>query len=397
MLAANHCQINTTTFLASGTNHVRAEARTRHHTGNADLSEIRLGYAGFYLTNGSGIEANVPNSVSLQVALEWEGIGTVQFTFNGLLIGTISSALWVYTDPIRPSQFGLSKFPKNTQFWVRRLSEVTQTQRYGRHESSSAGVGERTVFSDGLSASQLLGTGTISVPAGGADASAILGPNLILGRPVGAADIAVAFIGDSIMTGSNDSGVGGDGEIGGGWGARGLWSVNSRKVPWVKLSVGGATAQNLLAGTKWVEALRFCTHAVVEPCTNDMAVASRSAAQADADNKGIQTLCKAAGIRWVDQVLCMPRVATTDSGATVVNQTPVTGFETGGARRDAYNTLAATLGAHQDGVFDLNPTVADVTDLDRWKAGYSNDGVHLTSTGHIAAGTAFATRAASYV
>jgi hypothetical protein len=396
VLAANHCQFYTTTFQATGANHVRAETRTRHKTGNADLTQLRLVYAGFYLANGTGIETNVGNAVSIEAAIEWPGATpvTARVTFNGSSVGSIVDGATAYmSDPIYPSAFGLSVFPKNTTFYVRRLSAVAQTLRYGRHEASSA-TGERTAFSDGLSASQLLGSGAMAVPSGGADSSATQGPTAILGVPSGTPDIAVALIGDSITNGSNDNNMGGDGEAGSGWMPRGLWSVGSRSIPWIKMAVGGAEARYHASNVKWKEYLQYVTHGIVAAGTNDMRVSSRTAAQTWADLQTLYTACKTGGLRRVEAALIIPRV--TGTYATTGGQTPVTGFETGGNRRDALNTLIVAGTSGLDNYINVNLDAADGTALDRFIANGTNDGTHPVATLHASMGSRLATRAATW-
>ncbi|WP_334358445.1 MULTISPECIES: SGNH/GDSL hydrolase family protein [unclassified Bradyrhizobium] len=350
---------------------------------------MRFVYAGFYILNNSGVETNPGNDQPIEIAVEWPGVGTVQVTFGGQNVGNITNGLAeLVSDPIYPSAFGLPSFPANTQFWLRRRSTLLLNERNTKH-GGAGGSGESTFYSDpaGGYASQLLGTGAMVQRAGGATASAELGPAAIIGRAVGSPDIAVGVIGDSLADGNNDTNIAGDGSAGGGWIARGLWNVNGRPVPWQKQTCGGSTVRNLVLGyAKRAVYWKYWTHCFLAYGTNDMAVAGRSGAEALADLMTATAALKAAGLRRVEIPLIPPRVTSTDSYATTANQTPVTNYQTGGTRRDALNDgIIASVGTGGlDDYFNPNPVFADSVALDRWAVNgsanyWTNDGVHLTA------------------
>lgn len=392
LAVANRGKVPNTVRTASAGNLLCAETRFGVIIGNADLSEIRVVYCGYYILTGSGTETNPGNDASLEVALEISGT-TVQFRFGGQLVGTLSNGLAeLVSDPIYPSAFGLTKFPKGASYWLRSRQVVTSGQNHVRTSGGSSATGEGTRYSDGLSASQLLGTGSLSTPTGGTAAAAEIMPAAIIGRAIGVPDIAALIVGDSIAEGTSETVNAGSGVNDSGLFSRGLYSVKSRTVPISKMTCGGTTAQHFAAGySKRAVLFKYFTHAICNYGTNDNISYSRTAAQVLADLKTIWTALKAGGIRRVEQVGIIPRTTSTDSWATVVNQTPRTGFETGGNFRDALNTsLAANVGSDGlDAYRNVSSYFADGTSLDKWAVpGKTTDGVHPTTAAHTSAAAA---------
>jgi hypothetical protein len=392
----------------SAANLVRQETRFSITIGNADLSELRFVFAGFYLAASNGGETNGGNDVPIQIAVEWPGKTTTQVTFDGgNLQGNIVNGVDQYiSDPFYPSQLGLTKFDKGTTFFLRRLSQVPSTGLFVPRHNSSSSSGEVTQYSDGLSASQLLGTGVMTTPTGGVQTKAVYGPAAVIGRPIGTPDIAVLGIGDSIMGAQGEAAndLEDNGSPGGGFFFRGLLSVNSRVVPSGRIAVGGWTANNFVTATKSATYFKYYTHALCEFGRNDMvSPVSRTAAQTFADLKTIWAALKAGGIRHVEQSLIIPSTTSTDSWATTANQTPITNFQTGGTLRDALNTsITGSVGANSlDAILDFGTSVSDTVALDKWAvtgaANYATaDGTHPTAAIHAAMGTVLNTRAATW-
>jgi len=403
-----------TTLTVAGANSLRAETRKLVKFGNADLQYIQLGYAGFY--SASGLEVNAGNDQSVQAAIE--GIsggspGVVRVTFGGQSTGTIVNGVALYlSDPIYPSQFGLSKFPKNTSFYVREQRDVTLGQNHTRGASIASMTGERTYLSDGQSASQLMATGVMSQPTGGSGPARMMGPTVILGKSIGAPDVACIGIGDSIMAGSNDTSApnGNDGSAGGGFVQRGLNSVNGRAVPFLQMGVSGTKAVDFVSSmTKRAAYFAYATNLLENFGTNDFENSARTAAQVYADRQTIWAAFKAAaqGSKRVDALPIIPRTNSTDSWATLANQTPRTGYAaTSGAFRDPMNANLATAlsGGLVDGIIDLNAVIADAGSPDKWiVTGAANfatsDGTHpspaTSATPYLA--DAIAARAATWV
>lgn len=412
-IATNRGEIPTTVTLA-GANSLRAETRKFVKFGNADLEYIQLGYAGFY--SASGLEVNAGNDQSIQAAIE--GIsggspGVVRVTFDGgNSVGTIVDGVALYlSDRLYASAFGLTKFPKNTTFFVREQRDVALGKNHTRCSSIASMTGERTYLSDGQSASQLMSTGAMSQPTGGSGPARMMGPTVIIGKSVGATEVAVIGIGDSIMAGSNDTSApnGNDGSAGGGFVQRGLYSVNGRTIPFLQMGVSGTKAMDFVTSyAKRAAYFRYATHLLENFGTNDFVDSARTAAQVYADRQTIWAAFKAAaqGAKRVEAFPILPRTNSTDSWATLANQTPRTGYAaSSGTFRDPMNANLATAlsGGLIDGIIDLNAAIADVGSPDKWiVTGAANfatsDGTHpspaTSASPYLAA--AVATRAATW-
>jgi lysophospholipase L1-like esterase len=403
LAAANHGEVPNSRRTSANGNQVCLESRGKYKIGSKDLSAIKLVFGGYYTPN-TNIETDIGNDQTIELAIEITGAPTVtvRLQFSGQDVGNLVSGVEEYiTDPVYPGQFGLSKFAANTVFWIRqRRTHASVGNRFSGCVGSAVS-GEIAYFSDGLSTNQVPLTGALTLPSGGASISDIQQPMAVLGL-ARRHDIAVFGIGDSIMVGNNDST--GDGSAGGGWFARGLFNVNSRTIPWGRMGIASSTVNGLVSNfTKRKALLKYYTHAIVHYGTNDMASGSRTAAQTLGDLQTLATALKSfsgSKIRHIALSLVIPRTTSTDSFATVVNQTPVSDFETGGTERDALNTsIIAAVGASGiDAYLDLNTAFADGTALDKWGApSFTTDGVHPQPTPHASAGVLLAARAAGWI
>lgn len=400
-VVANRGEVPQATIQASTSGRVCFEGRLKCTLGGQAATELRVVFGGYY-TPSTNIETNIGNDQSIEAAIEISGV-TKRLTFGSANVGTVQDGVVEYiSDPLLPSAFGLTTFAANTVFWLRQRRTVSLNQFFSSTLTTGLS-GEIGWLSDGTSANQVMGTGNLIAPTGGVSTSPLM-PLAIIGRTV-APEIAVLGLGDSIMADNNDTG--GDGSAGGGWFARGLFSVNGRTVPWGRVSRASSAVQGYIANQSKRSALyKYFTHAVVLYGTNDMAGAGRTAAQVLADLQTLWGQVRGAGssIRHLETVLIFPRcTATTDSWATTAGQTVVTGFETGGAKRDPVNAgLISGVGSNGlDNYIDLNGAAADTVALDRWAvngtANYgTSDGVHPSPAISVLAGALFNPRAATW-
>lgn len=407
-IAANRGELPSLTATADP-NSVRIESRKFYLLGRTDYAELRLSYVGSYVST-LNVETPCGNDQNVKVALEISGAPTpvVQLTFGGNLQGVIPNGSWDYqTDPIYPAQFGLAKFPSNMNFWVREERSVANGAFYTREIAplvSNLVAGESTRRSDGLSAAQLLSSGALVTPAGGSLISRVYGPACILGRALDVNELALIGVGDSILSGKEDTAFpqGAYGIGGGGFLQRGLVSVNGGAIPLLQMAYFGTWAQQFAANMAG-RRIYFKYGNILIGNYGTNAAATRTAAQEYADNQTIWSAARVEGIKRVEVLPITPKAASTDSWATVGNQTPVTGFATGGAYRDAFNTLltGARNAGLVEGVIDINQDVADVAQPDRWKAtgsafGYATDSTHLSVLASTAAGARVQAKAATW-
>lgn len=389
-VVANRGEFYTTTTTAAA-NSLRAENRKFFTLGGKPVRAVRVVYAGFYITT-LNVETNAGNSQVVESGFELVGAPNVTklFTFDGGAgTGTIADGAARYiSDWLYASQFGLSAFPANSTFFIRDRRQVTLGQIFPRDPSVANMTGEGTFLSDGASSSQVNAIGVMTTQTGGSTLNRDFGPVCIEGLAA-SHDIAVLADGDSLLAGVNDTNQpnGNDGTTNGGFVQRGLKSVNGRSVPILSMAYAGTQAQQFVGSmTKRAQYFPFCTHMIENFGTNDFAAGARTAAQIYADRQTIWTAARAAGVRWIEALPIFPRATSTDSWATLVNQTPSTGYATtSGVFRDPMNALLATALSQGliNGIININTVAADAVSLDKWvvtgAANYATaDGTHPT-------------------
>lgn len=322
--------------------------RTNHYFG-CDASDVRIAFAGW-----KGQDGNVGNDQTVECGIEISGV-TKMFTFAGAATGTIVNGIPIYiTDPIFPSDFSLTKFSSQTQFWLRHGYEVaSSSQVIPTYYVANAGafpVGESAVSMATGVASLVSSTGAL--PGTGGAYTALFDwrlPLAILGTPL-TSTIAYLGLGDSIMDSVSDAQ--GDPSVDkNGWFGRALMALPSFP-PFVRIAVTGTTAGGM--GTTVAQVLAK-PRAVLWPYApggtlvceyggNDIS-SGASAASAYNSLKTIFSAARQAGMTRIMQTTIPPRSHSTDSFVTPIaaapatnNQTPTTNYQAGSIR-DSLNTL----------------------------------------------------------
>ena len=134
--------------------------------------------------------------------------------------------------------------------------------------------------------------------------------------------------------------------------------------------------------------------------TNDAVTASRTAAQVLADLRVLWGVVQGgdSNIRYMGQIGVIPRTTSTDSFATVANQTPRAGFENGGAFRTALNdAIKGYVGSEINEYIDISPVFADPVLADRWAVGATTDGTHYQPAYAALAGSVLAAVVATWI
>lgn len=189
--------------------------------------------------------------------------------------------------------------------------------------------------------------------------------------------IAIAGWGDSLMEGVGDATDNANGAAG--WFEHACLDLygTGQHVPFVNLSKSASTAVSLDGDKSPIRfaALDYVTHVIFGLGNNDIA-AGRTLEQIKASHTEAWTHAKLYGCR-VGAVTLTPRTTSTDSWATVANQTPVSGYTTAGIRGqfNAWLVQQKALG-NLDFIVDVNSVAADTTNPDVFKAGFSYDGTH---------------------
>ena len=407
LCCANRGRIPINLGAAATANNVCAETRRRYYSGGAPLSEMRLVFANFYIdqlaaATPTGQELSPGNSYAIEAAIEIPGAPNVvvRATFGGANSGTVADgAAEFLSDPLYPSQFGLTEFAPGTLFWVRERRLIAIGEKFTRYGSlANAITGEVTKMSNGAAASQVMGTGELVTPSGGSSLHCCFAPALIVGRAVDLPDIAILGIGDSIVNGSNDPifGGAGDGSDGhGGWFTAGLWNVENRAVPHCLMAGNGTTVVAAIEAPSFAVAfakrrtyLKYFTHAVDNYGTNDYGKSPPETAANTLQRRRKLWAALRGGdsrIRHVTAVPILPRCNSTDSFATLANQTARSGYGTSGEFRPAINAalLSALVDGEIDAIFDINLIIADNEAPEKWRVDgtanrYTDDGTHPT-------------------
>ena len=219
-------------------------------------------------------------------------------------------------------------------------------------------------------------------------------PLIFLGRFIGPGHLAVIGIGDSILDGTGDQANPAPVISGYGFFNRAALDSNgANAIAMFNLTRHGQAAANFVNPNRQKRQSQFLPFAnvvVEEYGTNDLA----SAGSGDPVTilgrlDTIWSMARAAGVQKIIRTKLMPRTKSTDSWATLANQTPNSGWEAGG-KRDTINAgFQTALGNGKiDVLLDTLAVLADPTDHSRWRtngtAKYVNtDEAHVSAAGNI--------------
>jgi lysophospholipase L1-like esterase len=379
----------------------RYESRVRVKSPPVAVSDLQLLYPAYYLpSSGGGVETPLANNLTIGAAIELDTPAKhVTAYFQGKLQGTLEAGAGLITS----DQIGIDLEP-STAFWVR--SDFPGAAGLQVPTGRNAAINGESFVKSTEATTQIFGTGLLAARATGTIGSnGIPGPIAIIGRaerPVP----AIAILNDSIAFGSGDASNAGI-VAGGNYGfvPRGLQDVDGvgGMWPWIMIGRSSGNLSNFLTpdAPRRMALLHYCSHAIVQAGTNDLASQSLAAAQNSALK--VWAACRRRGLE-VYQVLIFPRIAsTTDSYASAAGQVPAAGFETGGGKRDPFNAWvrACVADGTIDGLIDPNPFVEDSVNPGKWitngSANYpTSDGVHPSTALHVLAAKAVAAVARTF-
>lgn len=202
----------------------------------------------------------------------------------------------------------------------------------------------------------------------------------------------LALLGDSVMTGqASTSPLGGFAE-------RTMFGA----CPYIQMAASAGRATQISTNTVQIDALLpYCTHAICEYPVNDVGSGGTiTLAQIKAALIVVWESCADAGVLCF-QTTTTPQTTSTDSWATLVNQT-VTAYES--SHRTALNDwiragapmsagvavaigtpgalVAGDEGHPLAGYFEIADTVESSRNSGKWIVGTTDDGLHPSETGH---------------
>lgn len=384
-----------------------------HHTlGGSDVSEMRLVYSGvFDDARGETADATCTIESSLYFPSA-PGAKVVKFTFDGgKTIGNLIGGAPEYlTDSLFPAQFGWSRLPRRTDFYITTQRKFFQSNAIFSYNALSKFRGD--------GGSQYIGIGnfvdkTMAMGIGVSGNSPYLYlPAAIIGRNA-SPEIAVLGLGDSLeesLNQANSSLGGGEGGYNniGGWFARGMTGVsnagiNGRIIPWTNTAVQASSSQAMLAHTSARAALmKYFTHVVCNYFHNGDLIEANEFARL----RQVWALCRSAPnskVRHIEQVLGLPQASSSDGFTSYANQTPDRTFAPNGTsyRDILIAAITASVGSNGlDAIYSHNNIMEGRPG--RWIIGtianqyVQSDGTHATSAGHDLMTPQFQARTATW-
>lgn len=377
------------------TNYTRFESSLVVRTGPRPVNSIQLLYCNRYAIGGGEVWSGV-NDLGLESAVNYGGV-TNPVTFTGWKSPTMAAgAALVHSDKL-----GLN-LPANTALQLRSGAIVASGQKTPGGQPSSF---QYAAYSSTASVSQVYGTSSMAAPSGGATSIYGFVPLAVIGIP-DHRHVAVLLWGDSITFGTGDASNGEStyGHVG--WAERGLVGAAAGvNIPFVNVSKPGDSTATWGAGaigyhgTRWA-LLEYVTHAVFAMGINDI-VAGRTLAQLQANCQVAWAAAKRMGAK-VFQTTLTPNTTSTDSWATLANQTVVANYTAAGIRGQFNAWLPSQVAAGNiDGLIDLNAAVCDPNNTDKWAVngvgGYlTADGIHPSSAGHALMGAVMKAQASAW-
>lgn len=349
--------------------------QTCHHASpQANITKIAPIWIGWW-RNADQYRNNIGANITIEASVEYPaGSGTfTPITFEG----GASSAVVPNGGVLKADLLTIS-IPSGAQFRIRTvvtaISASTWVPTYNYIQNPSS-----TTYADGSASGNLKTSGTISAGS----SRTIWGPAAIMGELDAPNCRGYVIHGDSIATGTGDSGTG----VKGGTGF--IQRALDPLYPWAALTTPGAFEGNATGNLPDMNKLRALaaamhslggvSHVITEGGINDLGNGSASADFTSGYNRCYSSLWIGAKYHITTMT---PYSTSTDSWATPGNQTIKSGNYT--TQMPLYNAAIRANPADTDGYIDAHVAAATGTDTGIWKNGYTNDGLHPNSTGHTA-------------
>lgn len=350
----------------SGSTYTRFESHIKVNTGEQPCSSLQFHYAAMRSRDAEDSTLSVAD-FNLQAALVYNS------QFFPMSIGGTT------TTPVNPAALPVTNaagvyLPANVEVTLKTgaivasaglaipggLSQTVRTKKVGSTDT----------------ASQIFSRFDINNNTGRVDTTLGLFPVMVTGIPA-KRHVAIAGWGDSLMAGVGDVTNNANGAMG--WFEHACHAVDgaSRNIPFTNLSKSGdmTSTYSVDEAQARFACLEYATHVIFGMGNNDI-MSGRTLAQMQESHLEAWAHAKLFGCK-VGAVTLTPRTTSTDSWATVANQTPMSGYTTAGIRGqfNAWLVQQKALG-NLDFIVDVNSVVADTTNPDVFKAGFSYDGTH---------------------
>lgn len=353
------------TLIEGGTANTRFESHLKVNTGEQPCTSLQFHYAAMRSRDAEDSVLSI-SDFSLQSALVYNS----QFflmSIGGTTTTSVNPAALPVTNPA-----GVY-IPANAELTIKTgaivsllgyipggLSQTVRTKKVGSTDT----------------ASQIFSRFDINNNTGRVDTTLGLFPVMVTGIPA-KRHVAIAGWGDSLMAGVGDVTNNSNGCMG--WFEHACHAVDgaSRNIPFTNLSKSGdmTSTYSVDEAQARFACLEYATHVIFGMGNNDI-MSGRTLAQMQDSHLEAWAHAKLFGCK-VGAVTLTPRTTSTDSWATVANQTPVSGYTTAGIRGqfNAWLVEQRATGV-LDFIVDINSVAADTINPDVFKAGFSYDGTH---------------------
>jgi hypothetical protein len=344
------------------------------HVATENLTSIKLAFSNFANLNGGSADAGLGASATVIASIEYPSGTFTQVKFSGTTTGTISDASLLFSDYLPVS------VPSGATFWVRIFWNNPNGTFYNNYQN--AFLGEAMALSTTSISNQTMG-GTITNSGSYSHAPiAILG---ITRNP------SVIIIGDSLGVGwpdgedvedTSNSATGYGGKVG-------VIARSLGNVPFINLCEGGEAASDGLSNSTarkllWTKGSHVFTQYVV----NDMRDSETSATTIAA----LQAIwANIASFQKIYQTTCTPLTTSTDSWATLGNQTVLSSE----AQRQVFNAAVRAGISGIKGYVDITSALESSLNSGKWLVSpsppYTPDGIHPNQAANllVAAGGLF--------
>lgn len=353
------------------TSNTRYENHILVTTGAQDCTSLRVHYVSFRSRETEDSTLSV-SPFSLQAAVVFNS----QFcpvSFNGTTTTTVDAGVTLLTS--NPISIYLPAF---TEFMVKTGVVLASNQSF----PASISATNKTVKVASTSAtSQIFQRFNVSTPSGGITTSLSLFPVMITGIP--RERFPALFIwGDSLSAGTGDFTSDAEGVVG----CMEKACINTygtgKHLAFCNLSRSGdaSSTYELDEAFSRFSLLEFGTHVLFSMGSNDI-TGGRTAAQIKASMQEAWTHARILGLS-VGAMTLPPRTTSADNWSSLT-QHVVTGYSSASIRGEINTWLKQQLAEGAiDFLADVNSQVADTTNPDVWKVGYTADGTHYTPTVH---------------
>jgi lysophospholipase L1-like esterase len=384
-----------TSQLSDGT--VTAGTSRIRHTATVTCRRIVCAFSNWY--NNNGTEQDGPQDITVSFSVEPATTKIVQGYFGGQRSVVIKPGGTIFSDPI-----GVNLARGQLFFTRTYISIATAATKFPQG-------GYTTVAANGEGHNYAVGGADLTAAGAGAvptTAARVFSAAAVLGLPMTPGQSVVGIVGDSISGGTGDTGT----WLDGGWVLRALnLNYSFQQVSMPSQVVDGWYAQEGLTKSRQQSVLETVnpTHLICALGVNGLSAgaATWQSLMIGTGLKGAWSVLQSFGVPLY-QTTITPQTTSTDSWATVINQTvanstnetarlaindwlrdgaPITAAPIAGGVAASIGAVALRAGQSGHplaGVIEVADLAESARNSGKWNANYTSDGTHPNATGAAA-------------